>query len=371
MSTEIDEDLLFTFVPVDCEYENEDNKIFISKDSYFNIFHNKRKKWMSFRGDVLDRKETDNTTKSMLPQLCDMRREVDVFKANKADFEEIWETSFLLSSFPILIGLVEHLNPLKEKLNQDDMMRLRIFDESVEKANHSLFSLQQFIFNKLPSNIASGQEFSQISPFRQEMILDQHVLGMLCWLLKIGFPTNDELNLIDWGTINQDLGKNQKKEIITEHLQLKSQNNAKKLDKIRADHVLRKYQFCMNLYYLIQELCIQSSDNQEYVFKFIIFLVKHLGNGFFISRTINEVVKNNEKILYNLHKLDSIKGMVNLPIGQDKQHIDLFSEIISRFAEFTPYEKYEILDLLKCLCLNRSEAIYINQDKIFKLTYED
>ena len=38
--------------------------------------------------------------------------EINTFKVRKANFDEIWETSFLLSAFPILIDIQRYLEPL-------------------------------------------------------------------------------------------------------------------------------------------------------------------------------------------------------------------------------------------------------------------
>jgi len=143
---------------------------------------------------------------------------------------------------------------------------------------------------------------------------------------------------------------------------------------MKSDYVMKKYKVCMKIYNLLQLMCKQSYKNQEYAFKFIFSLVSHLGYGRFVSKCLAEILKGNEKLLYSLHKVTFTTSVVsvsyaNLPIDAEKR--TLISEIVNRIKEFRPYEKDEIFDLLKDICLYNNQAIYINQDTIFRMMYED
>jgi len=112
----MDDDLLFNLVPIENLQRDDESKKFIAKESYFRLQHVNTKKWISFQEDTIgagyEDKKTKERTSSVTPTLSSYVREVDTFKIIKADFEEIWETSFLLSAFPILIDLVDYMGPL-------------------------------------------------------------------------------------------------------------------------------------------------------------------------------------------------------------------------------------------------------------------
>ena len=116
LSNDLDDDLLFNFVPIENLLRDDENKRYIAKDAYFRLLHVNTKTWISFQEDSLEKPlEVDKDMKlggSRRTTLSSTAREMDIFKARKADFEEIWETNFLLSAFPILIDLIEFMGPL-------------------------------------------------------------------------------------------------------------------------------------------------------------------------------------------------------------------------------------------------------------------
>jgi len=146
----------------------------------------------------------------------------------------------------------------------------------------------------------------------------------------------------------------------------------KKLEKMKSDHITRKYKLAMRIYNLIQLICMQQPDNQEYAAKFVHNLISHLGYGRFVSKTLIEIFKNNEKLLYTLHKIIMhTAGHTHNSMILDSERKTFLTAIVHRIKEFKQYEKDDILDLLKSVCLYNNQAIYINQDKIFKMIYED
>jgi len=84
---------------------------------------------------------------------------------------------------------------------------LKNFDGVIERALNSLQSLQDFAYNKLLSNLAINQEFSQISPLRQKVLREQHILGLLCWILTEGFVSRSEFQGIDRKALEQTVEK--------------------------------------------------------------------------------------------------------------------------------------------------------------------
>lgn len=80
-----------------------------------------------------------------------------MFKIRKADFEEIWETRFLLYCVPLLMEAINYYgeferNEVSDVAKIDVRARLRFFN-IFERINDMLELLCNFANNKLISNI--------------------------------------------------------------------------------------------------------------------------------------------------------------------------------------------------------------------------
>ena len=262
----------------------------------------------------------------------------------------------------------------------EELRKQKKFEEKAERALTSLNYLLDFAYNKLPGNIALSQEFALISAMRQRILREQNILGIICWLLIEGFPDEKDLQRVDWKLIEFTLEANGPKPKATvANQQLQSIYNAqgvsgkKMVEKVEIDSIARRYKLCYFLYTLLKTMCLRNPENQEYVFKFVGHLMNHLSYGRFVSECLQIIFSDNEKILYSLHK--SLTHAPNQIMGvvaetQDRQKIYI-NEIVSKLKSSKAYEQREILDLLNQICSTKDQAIYINQDKIFKLIYED
>jgi len=92
--------------------KDDENKKFVAKDAYFRLQHVNSKLWLSFQQEDMGKNTKKKEITAQFPALTPKPREIDTFKVVKTDFEEIWETNFLLSAFPILIDLIEFMGPL-------------------------------------------------------------------------------------------------------------------------------------------------------------------------------------------------------------------------------------------------------------------
>jgi len=171
----MDSDLLFYLVPIKNLIKDERERRFVAKDAYFRLQHVNTKQWISLREDLITNNNNNLQMKkedkrSKIPTLSEKPREIDTFKVVKADFEEIWEMSFLLSSIPCFIELIEYMKPLNDKnLTKEEIQNLKRLNKISEKAIYAMNCLDAFCFNKLPGNIATNQEFIKVSPIRQEV----------------------------------------------------------------------------------------------------------------------------------------------------------------------------------------------------------
>ena len=142
------------------------------------------------------------------------------------------------------------------------------------------------------------------------------------------------------------------------------------------DYLKKKYKVCFRIYDMVRTMCIQNPQNQKYFFKFMNMLMDHLGYGNFVSQCFIEAIRDNEKILYSLHKvqiMDRQYGSNDIMQASRKEPGNFLTEVVQRMKEreLEKFEREELLQLLKATCVYQDQAIYINQDKVFKLIYED
>lgn len=149
---------------------------------------------------------------------------------------------------------------------------------------------------------------------------------------------------------------------------------------IKLSYIHKKYAVCLKLYEFVKVMCMQNPSNQVYAFKFISFYLPHLGFSPHVSELLIEIIRDNEKLLYGLHQVPILNKILTKSFAPNKlievQEIrpegrTFLGEIVSKFKDFPQYEKQQLLQLLKASCSFKDHAIYINQDKVFKLIYED
>lgn len=121
------------------------------------------------------------------------------------------------------------------------------------------------------------------------------------------------------------------------------------------------------IYELLGFLCRGNSNSAEYLFKYLPLFTKHIGEGIFVTETIKEILLSNEKILEKIsnttvkNEQKQMKFQVENLIK--KTFID---EVFTKLKSFQSFEKSELLSFLSNLCHFKENAIYNNQQKIFK-----
>lgn len=218
-----------------------------------------------------------------------------------------------------------------------------------------------------------------MSSLRQRILREQNILGVICWLLSEGFPDENDIQKIDWKSLERAFESSRSKLLSTGslHRTLSSKDpstlstSKKKLEKIETESIARRYKICYFLYDLLKTMCLRNPENQEYASKFAVYFVKHLGYGQFVSECLQIMFSDNEKLLYLLNKnLAAEPSSVMVLQSNDKKQTHI-SDIVRKLKSTKGYEQKEILDLLKSIACTKDQAVYINQDLIFKLIYED
>lgn len=148
---------------------------------------------------------------------------------------------------------------------------------------------------------------------------------------------------------------------------------ARILNKIIKDYITLKYITCKYLYNLLEFLCIENSENQQYLFKYILLFRKHLGFGNFVSKFLKACIFNNLYLLHGLFNIDYFEQSEIFQIDftteyavKNNKGLSIFAEIIRQLRKFEPYSKPMLLDLLASFCSTPSSIIHVNQNEIFE-----
>ena len=110
-------------------------------------------------------------------------------------------------------------------------------------------------------------------------------------------------------------------------------------------------------------------------------MIKHLGDGPHVSNAIISILKYNEKLLYDLKKSyqnfypieekDFRSLLISIEKNSKNSKHTYLIEILKTIKSYKCTEKPELIELLKEICVHNNQAIYTNQDKIFKYVYFD
>lgn len=410
LSKERDDDSLFQFVPLpNINPSDEAVEKFVSKDSFFQLRHWKTEKWVTFPSEAENggRDENDfdhlphtKKTPGLLtklrnsrnrqvkllrqPVLSDKKNEMDTFLMRRTDYEEIWEISFIMSSLhniQKMMKAVLKINALTsgESTTVNSMGQLK-FEDRAKKFNAALNDLIDFSTNKLSSNIAINQDYGNPSPYRQQMLRDLSVLGFLTWLLSKTFPKPDELRLLDQFGGSQNVAGSLvlgsiEKASSGDRASGRFATKVNQYEKLRKDLAKKKYELAMKIYDVISEMVMENKLSQEYIFKFLPIIKKHIGYGENVSRCLSVCLEKNDKLIYSLYKplgLPDLNAQQRDPaVTVGVSGLSILEEIISRLKLTGSYSRGDIIELLTKVCTCDGKAIFINQDKIFKMLFEN
>jgi hypothetical protein len=378
LSKEKDNYSLFQF----CRLENmkvSDDELakFVTKDSFFHLKNCATGKSITFPDEKAATEEKKDTQEGneekyiRAPVVSDVSYEMDTFLMRRAEYEEIWEISFILSSLRSIQKTLRTLMRIDHITESNIEAKTQIkLEDRFRKFITGLHDLTDFSNNKLASNIAMGQDYDHPSPYRQQMLRELSVIGFLCWLLSKTFPNDEELKLLDTilagGQGRREFSATQ---TIEEEGKKAGQGAAnakmskrKRYEKFMRDLANRKYDLSLKIYEVITEMIALNKANQEYVFKFISILKRHIGYGEPVTKCLSVCFHNNDKLIYSLYKA--------LTPDQQAAGISLLEEIVGRLKLPGVYMRCDIVDLLAKVCTCEGKAIFINQDKIFKLIFD-
>ncbi|EGR31182.1 MIR domain protein [Ichthyophthirius multifiliis] len=367
----LDSQTLFKFVPIENLQNKYMSKSNIHKDAYFRLQYQDQENilWLGFQEEFNDQNlEQEQNNKPIFEKKL---RDMNIFRFRKSEYQDIWETHFLLSAIPLFIQLslnIVNVTMKEFELKQQDQ-KFIYFEFNFDKVVNTIKNLQEFITNKIICNISMKHEYNYPAQDRQNKFREQGLLGLFCWFLIKVFPQKEEFQILDLKADESLLQDEQDQEL---------QQNIKRKEKIYrqcVSHIKKRYKISYDIYNLIKLSCYKNNINQEYFFQFAHNFAHHIGYGKFVTESFEFCFKGNFNILQSLHQFEFQKDKVdqvgpesssNNTFGHEVSTESFFITLIKRFRRMEPYTKNDILSLLASFCILEDSTIYINQEKIFQ-----
>ncbi|CAD8076144.1 unnamed protein product [Paramecium sonneborni] len=364
LTEQVTKNTLFQFVPI------KKNSKFVDKESYFLIKHFLTGSYINIR------KDTDSVCTTQDINL------INCIKFRKTDYEDIWEKKFLVFLVPILkeaISYFENLQPLTSIacMKKSEVQERIDFYHLFEKLNSLLEILNQFMYNKLVSNIQTTQDFSFVSQNRQDIIREENIFPLLIWLICKTFPNPDEkIEGTEQHLINDLCGENSfilsVQTMISQNLDKTNDvGYEKKVQKLKEqledNHRKRKRLLQLKLFQTIKIACHNNLQNQEILMKFFKHFEKQITHDY-ICTTISQCITKNYQILSQLNKQEILfemkSTMNNFNVSEQKNQksqstiLSRLLDIISKSDQLLP----ELLHFLSETCEANGEPVFSNQE---------
>ncbi|EGR30657.1 MIR domain protein [Ichthyophthirius multifiliis] len=344
---------------------------YIQKDSFCRIYNVDNNLWIGWNDNIL---ENQNQQQQLFLKKPILEKngiyfitftKINTFKIKKANFEDIWENNFLLFSIPVFLQTLKLFNQfvkiyIKNKIN---LLELKISLQCVMSRIFDIVkNLDQYVNNKLVSYIDLLQDYEQPSQIRQNIIREQNILGILCWVLGKVFPSKEEFKLFAQETHQQE-------QILQKYKQKKDNNFVIELqeNKFLQDFFEKRFYLSNQIYILLQSICKNNVQNQEYIFKFIKIMIPHIGYGKFVCQCLSNIFGKNEAALSDFDKQEIESKNVN----NFEQRNTILNYIINKLQDFMVYTKIDIINFLSNCCIVNNNAIYMNQETIYNKLIEE
>ncbi|KAL4447069.1 hypothetical protein ABPG74_013921 [Tetrahymena malaccensis] len=408
----------FSFIPITQQKNNEQSKM-VMKESFYRLQNVQTKLYIGFKDEPFEEGEIEQFQQRRTPFLEQDESKISIFKMRIVNFEEMWETNFILYSMQFLMNQLKNLNLLKYK-SEEQKWRYRVyFRQVLQEVNDAIIGIDSYINNQITSFIDVQQEYSKPSPKRQKIIREQHMIGMLCWILKIIFPQYKEFHKIAPSYYERmeflKIYKSTNWPIIKEYDLSTEKQRQMSILKFEEEVFAKSYRISFQVYKLLESVCSNNVVNQEYLTRFFKIIVSHIGYGDFVCQSIQKIFQNaqilqdlvkkkiedsneqtnqgsqrnygylgvqNDYLLANNRSFNNNKmnnsSSDNENSFEKRNGLSLFQgqktflkEIVDKFSMFEAYILPELIQLLANFCVVNNNALYIIQEYVFNLIFTD
>ena len=133
-----------------------------------------------------------------------------------------------------------------------------------------------------------------------------HLLGLLVWILVTLFPTPEELRSFNISE-NSDLSLKNLNSISHNKMKSLPQKSSQiykiLYNKLLENLILKKYSLCKKSYEILRCVCVRNVANTDILLKYLLLFTQHLGFGNFVGLFLETCFRENGKMLPKIHNL--------------------------------------------------------------------
>ncbi|CAD8204536.1 unnamed protein product [Paramecium pentaurelia] len=337
---------LFMLIPID-----EGQKV-LKKDSYFKIQHYQSGIYLQ-----------DHNNKQE-------NRNINILRLRKIGDYEDTETKLLQYSVKIFIEAIELLQEINDQeikcssydiKNKEGEIRLKIkFYFIYQKVKQILTYVSDFLMNKLIFNLSPNQKYNQISFIRQDSFRQEPLFPLICLLFQMLKPE-----------LVEQIASNDKDFFEKEEKFYQSTKNINRADRDEG-RIIYYYSLQIKILQVqlietINIICKDNIENQNCFFQFLPILHKHIILYPEFIAILNSLVCKNRFFLEDLSKIRKISSKKQ---NKNTFILEWLTEKVSLSStaktEIPFSQKTEILHFLAACCSFGVEAIFANQEMVFK-----
>ncbi|CAG9321846.1 unnamed protein product [Blepharisma stoltei] len=324
---------LWMFIPL----ESKSGVYFLNSEQHCKIV-NATISGATITGKVI----TANNVTSFSPVVEFFSDDLTYFKVSRANGEVAWETLFLLNCKPILQSFPEFMAKNADVLSRGPKA-MREYEKYLKLIEKCLDDLELFCKNKLKSMVGLDNQYGQVQRARQRILREQRFFEDLTEILKNVFISYEEIERVKMiNTAEKSYGEEVEE----------AKNDFKSIEMIKI--TLQK-SITEKAYSVISAICHKNMENQIYACDFFKIFVKHVGLNLGATKCMHEIVKDNEKILLELHD--------TFTTSESKNLIQHFAWLLKQNYRT---KKPEILEFLKTICVHKGDGVTVNQEKVFE-----
>lgn len=224
--------------------------------------------------------------------------ESSYLKIIRADLNTLWECQYTKSCIPVLSSFAPFISKYKSNPTEDPYTLIKDFKKRMDIMEKCLTNIQKFIKNKLQNCMSATKHYGIIDKARQRNIKELGIIEILVNILEENFTEGFSLGKVL--LLPTKLNKKGR---------IKFDKNTEKIDLGKdLNLILLKYLAgtTQMIYKVITDACLDNLENQVYVSKFFDVFQKHSGYELGATRCLTSLLKNNQTLLYKLHRSTSL-----------------------------------------------------------------
>lgn len=201
--------------------------------------------------------------------------------------------------------------------------------------------------------VGTDNQYGEVIKARQRMLKEQRFFEALAGVLDCAIKSKEEVDLIR--RIKSKDNLNNEEDIFSSPALSSARQSMDTMESARIKLSIAVIEKC---YKIITTSCQKNSENQIYAFQFFKVFIKHVGLNLGEIKCMLAILKDNEKLLLEVHDPSAISNSENI--------IMYFAVLLKRFYKD---KRPEILDFLKTICVYKGDGVSVNQEKVYEYIF--